>query len=80
MNLRSFIQRAGQWGFQQLYHAWARSYDTVAAIVSLGRWYDWVSAIQPFLTWSACAGDWPRDRSPSRATGKQPGSPADGSG
>ena len=49
MDVRSFIRRTGRWGFQQLYHAWAWSYDAVASVVSLGQWYEWVSTIQPFL-------------------------------
>jgi len=43
------FQGAARWCFEQLYHGWAWAYDTVAAIVSLGRWYDWVRAVQPFV-------------------------------
>jgi ubiquinone/menaquinone biosynthesis C-methylase UbiE len=32
-----------------LYHQFAWTYDFVAAIVSLGRWQDWVQAALPFL-------------------------------
>ena len=35
--------------FQLLYHQFAWSYDLVAAVVSLGRWKDWVSSALPWL-------------------------------
>ena len=35
--------------FQLLYHPFARSYDLVAAAVSLGRWQDWVLQVRPYL-------------------------------
>jgi ubiquinone/menaquinone biosynthesis C-methylase UbiE len=33
-----------------LYHQFAWTYDFVAAVVSLGRWQDWVQASLPFLS------------------------------
>ena len=35
--------------FQLLYHPFAWTYDLVAAVVSLGRWQDWVLQARPFL-------------------------------
>ena len=35
--------------FQLLYHPFAWSYDLVAAVVSLGRWQDWIMQIRPYL-------------------------------
>jgi len=35
--------------FNLLYHPFAFTYDLVAAIVSFGRWKDWVSNIIPFI-------------------------------
>ena len=35
--------------FHLLYHQFAWTYDWVAAIVSLGRWKDWISATLPYL-------------------------------
>jgi ubiquinone/menaquinone biosynthesis C-methylase UbiE len=35
--------------FQLLYHQFAWTYDGVAAIVSLGRWQDWVVSVLPYL-------------------------------
>ena len=35
--------------FKLLYHQFAFTYDLVAAIVSLGRWKDWVTSILPFI-------------------------------
>jgi ubiquinone/menaquinone biosynthesis C-methylase UbiE len=48
-HLRQSIRKISKWGFHQLYHEWAWAYDAVAEIVSLGRWYDWVRAVQPFI-------------------------------
>jgi ubiquinone/menaquinone biosynthesis C-methylase UbiE len=36
--------------FHLLYHQFAWTYDLVAAVVSLGRWQDWVLQAQPFLS------------------------------
>lgn len=35
--------------FNQLYHAFAWSYDCVAAIVSGGRWKKWVTTVIPYI-------------------------------
>jgi ubiquinone/menaquinone biosynthesis C-methylase UbiE len=35
--------------YRLLYHQFAWSYDLVAAVVSLGRWQDWVRAVLPRL-------------------------------
>ncbi len=36
-------------GFHLLYNQFAWTYDTVAALVSLGRWQDWVHSALPYL-------------------------------
>jgi SAM-dependent methyltransferase len=46
---RHSLLQIGRWGFYQLYHRWAWTYDAVAAVGSLGRWYDWVSTVIPFV-------------------------------
>jgi ubiquinone/menaquinone biosynthesis C-methylase UbiE len=46
---RRIVQQVAKWGFYQLYHRGAWAYDTVAAVVSLGHWYEWVDAAQPFI-------------------------------
>jgi ubiquinone/menaquinone biosynthesis C-methylase UbiE len=35
--------------FDLLYHAFAFAYDLVAAVVSFGRWRDWVLSVIPFI-------------------------------
>ncbi|MGE5071826.1 MAG: class I SAM-dependent methyltransferase [Anaerolineae bacterium] len=35
--------------FWHFYHGFAWTYDFVAALVSIGRWNDWVKAAEPFL-------------------------------
>jgi ubiquinone/menaquinone biosynthesis C-methylase UbiE len=35
--------------FRLLYHQFAFTYDLVAAIVSMGRWKDWVLSVLPFI-------------------------------
>ena len=35
--------------FHHFYHSFAWSYDFVAAVVSIGRWNDWIQAIIPFI-------------------------------
>ena len=35
--------------FHLLYHPFAFTYDWVAAIVSVGRWKDWVLSVIPFI-------------------------------
>jgi len=39
-----------KWGYYLLYHQLAWTYDFVAAIVSLGRWNNWVHLALPFLS------------------------------
>jgi len=36
--------------FNLLYHPFAWTYDLVAAIVSLGRWQDWLMQAMPYLS------------------------------
>ncbi len=43
------IRTAYRFIFHLLYHEFAFLYDSVAAIVSLGLWGEWVSTIIPFL-------------------------------
>ncbi len=47
--MKSFLRRVSLWGFRNLYHGWAWAYDAIASFVSLGRWYDWVGTVQPYL-------------------------------
>jgi len=35
--------------FHHLYHAFAWAYDLVAAVVSVGRWHDWVLTALPYI-------------------------------
>ena len=35
--------------FLLLYHQFAFTYDLVAAVVSFGRWKDWVMSVIPFI-------------------------------
>jgi ubiquinone/menaquinone biosynthesis C-methylase UbiE len=46
MNL---LQRFMQVFFDLLYHSFAFTYDLVAAIVSFGKWKDWVLSVIPFI-------------------------------
>ena len=46
MNL---LQRFMRVFFNLLYHPFAFTYDLVAAIVSFGKWKDWVLSILPFI-------------------------------
>jgi ubiquinone/menaquinone biosynthesis C-methylase UbiE len=46
MNL---LQRFMQVFFNLLYHPFAFTYDLVAAIISFGKWKDWVFSIIPFI-------------------------------
>jgi ubiquinone/menaquinone biosynthesis C-methylase UbiE len=41
--------KLNSWGLRHLYHDWAGAYDAIATVVSLGRWYDWVRLVQPFI-------------------------------
>ena len=43
------IQRFMRFFFNLLYHPFAFTYDLVAAVVSFGRWKDWISAVLPFM-------------------------------
>lgn len=43
--LRSFLR----WFFHHLYHSMAWTYDLVAGAVSLGRWFQWIDLVIPFL-------------------------------
>jgi len=45
----SLVQRLLRALFYLLYHPLAFTYDLVAAVVSLGRWNDWVLAVIPFV-------------------------------
>jgi ubiquinone/menaquinone biosynthesis C-methylase UbiE len=53
MRKRSSLSRLLSWGlsvfFEALYHPMAWTYDWVAAIVSIGRWKNWVLSILPDL-------------------------------
>ncbi len=44
-----FLVRLFRFVFTLLYHQFAWSYDLIAAIVSLGRWQDWVMTVLPHL-------------------------------
>jgi len=35
--------------FKLLYHQFAFAYDLIAAIVSVGRWQDWITSVLPFM-------------------------------
>lgn len=35
--------------FHHFYHAFAWTYDFVAAVVSIGRWKDWIQTVVPFI-------------------------------
>jgi ubiquinone/menaquinone biosynthesis C-methylase UbiE len=43
------ISRFMRFFFHHFYHSFAWSYDFVAAVVSIGRWNDWIQAIIPFI-------------------------------
>jgi len=45
----SLLRRALRLAFRVLYHDMAWTYDTVASIVSRGRWYEWVDVVLPFV-------------------------------
>ncbi len=44
-----FMQTLLRFFFYLLYHPFAFAYDLVAAVVSLGRWKDWVLSVVPFI-------------------------------
>ncbi len=43
------MRRFMQLFFHLLYHPFAFTYDLVAAVVSFGKWKDWVSSVIPFI-------------------------------
>jgi SAM-dependent methyltransferase len=43
------LRNAAQWAFRRLYHEMSWSYDLVAGIVSLGRWFSWIELVRPFV-------------------------------
>lgn len=49
MWLRKILNSALRLFFHLLYHQFAWIYDFVAALVSLGRWKDWVFAVLPYI-------------------------------
>jgi ubiquinone/menaquinone biosynthesis C-methylase UbiE len=48
MSSQNMLTRLVRICLQYLYHGLARMYDTVALLVSLGHWYDWVGCVVPF--------------------------------
>ena len=49
-----FIRREARpsFAYELLYHPLAWSYDWVAALVSAGKWRDWVLTSLPYLKWT----------------------------
>jgi ubiquinone/menaquinone biosynthesis C-methylase UbiE len=47
--VRSLYIQLVQWAFRRFYREFAWTYDSVAAIVSWGRWHQWVLAALPLL-------------------------------
>ncbi|MGQ9549880.1 MAG: class I SAM-dependent methyltransferase [Roseiflexus sp.] len=45
----SLYARLIRWGFARLYHEFAWTYDTVAALVSAGQWRDWTLTALTFV-------------------------------
>jgi len=43
------ISRFMRFFFHHFYHSFAWTYDFVAAVVSIGRWNDWIRTIIPFI-------------------------------
>jgi len=43
------ITRFMRFFFHHFYHAFAWTYDFVAAVVSIGRWTDWIQTVIPFI-------------------------------
>ena len=43
------ISRFMRFFFHHFYHSFAWTYDFVAAVVSIGRWSDWIRTIIPFI-------------------------------
>ncbi len=46
------LRRFLRFFFWHFYHGFAWTYDFVAAVVSLGRWNDWVRAALPYVRWT----------------------------
>jgi len=44
------ITRLMRFFFHHFYHTFAWTYDFVSAVVSIGRWRDWIQAVIPFIT------------------------------
>jgi ubiquinone/menaquinone biosynthesis C-methylase UbiE len=49
LNPMRLIPRFMRFFFYHFYHSFAWSYDFVAAVVSIGRWNDWIRTIFPFV-------------------------------
>ena len=49
LNPMRLISRFMRFFFHHFYHSFAWSYDFVAAVVSIGRWNDWIRTIIPFI-------------------------------
>src|SRR5512143_1827971 len=47
--LMSLLRRFLRLFFWHFYHGFAWTYDVVAAVVSIGRWNDWVRAALPYV-------------------------------
>ncbi len=47
--MQPLIQRFMRFFFHHFYHTFAWTYDFVAALVSIGRWMDWVKAALPYI-------------------------------
>ncbi len=45
----TFLRRVPRFFFQHFYHGFAWTYDFVAAVVSIGRWNDWIRCAVPFV-------------------------------
>ena len=44
-----FLSRMMRFFFHHFYHSLAWTYDFIAIVVSVGRWYDWTSAGIPYI-------------------------------
>jgi ubiquinone/menaquinone biosynthesis C-methylase UbiE len=49
VSIASAVQKLLRFFFHHFYHAFAWTYDFVAALVSIGRWKNWVFTALPFL-------------------------------
>jgi len=45
----SLLSRFLRFFFWHFYHGFAWTYDSVAAVVSIGRWDDWIRSVLPFV-------------------------------